>query len=157
MQFQGQCLQQGKGCCGEQHCHENGCFQLLSTQRVNSWEEEVAGLCQSCQGMRGNRTKGGSKDPHHHSKANMLPPHLPTVAPPTQAHRVPRMHRGMLRPGIVHCTCSEDHLQLEKEKLVVLRGVEEQLERSNNLQQEMLQIKRAKLDILQKQLVLTEV
>ncbi|XP_062341563.1 uncharacterized protein LOC134039608 [Osmerus eperlanus] len=66
--------------------------------------------------------------------------------------------RGCLRgrPPITTCTCSETLVRLEREKLVVLRGIEGQLERQTALQEEMVQIKRQRLELHRRQLALAE-
>ena len=80
----------------------------------------------------------------------------PRLSPPAQGRSGPQMRGRISRQGVVRCNCHEDLLQLEKEKLVVLRGIEAQLERSNNLQQEMLNLKRAKLDLQLRHVALAE-
>ncbi|XP_067085427.1 myb-related transcription factor, partner of profilin-like [Osmerus mordax] len=68
-----------------------------------------------------------------------------------------RMRGGLRwRPPITTCTCSETLVRLEREKLVVLRGIEGQLERQTALQEEMVQIKRQRLELHQRQLALAE-
>ncbi|XP_062404168.1 myb-related transcription factor, partner of profilin-like [Sardina pilchardus] len=60
------------------------------------------------------------------------------------------------RPAITTCACSETLVRLEREKLVVLRGIEDQLQRQNALQEEMVRIKQERLELHRRQLMLAE-
>ncbi|XP_030294127.1 uncharacterized protein LOC115594287 isoform X2 [Sparus aurata] len=60
------------------------------------------------------------------------------------------------RPAITTCTCSETLVRMERKKLVVLRGIEGQLERQTALQEEMVRIKQERLELHRRQLVLAE-
>nr|XP_055062919.1 uncharacterized protein LOC129445961 [Misgurnus anguillicaudatus] len=71
----------------------------------------------------------------------------------TPHHKPDRCSRS--RPS-VRCDCSEELVKLEKEKLDVLRGIEQGLQETNNLARETLEVKKAKLQILEKQYALTE-
>ncbi|XP_061569032.1 myb-related transcription factor, partner of profilin-like [Cololabis saira] len=68
-----------------------------------------------------------------------------------------RMRGGLTwRPPVTTCTCSETLVRLEREKLALLRGIEGQLERQTAFQEEMVQIKRQKLELQRRQLALAE-
>lgn len=68
-----------------------------------------------------------------------------------------RMRGGLTgRPAITTCTCSETLVRLEREKLVVLRGIEGQLKRQTALQEEMVRIKQERLELHRRQLALAE-
>ncbi|KAK7130333.1 hypothetical protein R3I93_019840 [Phoxinus phoxinus] len=56
----------------------------------------------------------------------------------------------------IRCDCSEELVKLEKEKLEVLRGIEQRLQEANNLARATLEVKKAKLQILEKQYALSE-
>ena len=60
------------------------------------------------------------------------------------------------RPPITTYTCSETLVRLEREKLVVLRGIEGQLEQQTALQEEMVWIKQERLELHRRQLALAE-
>lgn len=66
-----------------------------------------------------------------------------------------RMRGGSRRP-LMRCTCSETLVRLQRVKLVVLQGIEGQLERQTALQEEMVRLKRDKLQLQQRQLALAE-
>ena len=59
-------------------------------------------------------------------------------------------------PTVTTCTCSETLVRLEREKLVVLRGIEGQLEQQTALQEEMVWIKQERLELHRRQLALAE-
>ncbi|XP_067092977.1 myb-related transcription factor, partner of profilin-like [Osmerus mordax] len=111
------------------------------------------------EGLSGN-SEGEEEEPSGSRAATCTSPgedHPPQPSPvPARQPTGPgvRMRGGLGGwPPITTCTCSEMLVRLEREKLVVLRGIEGQLERQTALQEEMVQIKRQKLEL---QLALAE-
>ena len=51
------------------------------------------------------------------------------------------------RCRLTSCRCSEELIAMDKEKLVVLHGIEERMKEANDLARQALQLKRAKLDL----------
>lgn len=100
----------------------------------------------------------GSGAARHTSSPDEDDPPPPGPAPSRLAARPTGYAWGGLtrRPCVTACTCSEALLGLEREKLAVLRAIEAQLQRQSAVQEEMLQMKREKLELQRRQLALAE-
>ncbi|XP_046886899.1 myb-related transcription factor, partner of profilin-like [Hypomesus transpacificus] len=97
----------------------------------------------------------GSRAATYTSPGEDYPPQPCPVPPRQPAGPCPRMQGGLTGwPPVTTCTCNETLVRLERKKLAVLRGIEGQLERQTALQEEMVQIKRQKLELHRTQLAL---
>ncbi|XP_048840396.1 myb-related transcription factor, partner of profilin-like isoform X2 [Brienomyrus brachyistius] len=85
-------------------------------------------------------------------------PHPFARSPGSTAVSLRRLARpqGRTRRQSIQCDCSKELVRLEKEKLEALQGIKKELQEANHLARATLEVKRAKLDLMQRQHSLAE-
>ncbi|KAJ8004726.1 hypothetical protein DPEC_G00139290 [Dallia pectoralis] len=100
------------------------------------------------------------------SVSSAISQHLPSTSPPNNPPR-PQPPSSVVQTAATTpqqfenvCSCSQDLVQLEREKLDVLKDIrrclQEANERDNNFQQQLMELKKAKLALEERRLALEE-